>query len=63
LGAGGGLGGDALLGLGGALRSAAGPLAQAAQLARLGEDEQRENGDTEQGGERSDRADLRDFAR
>jgi hypothetical protein len=54
---------DALLEIGCALRRAAGPLAQALDLARLREDEQRENRDAQQRCESGDRADLGEFAR
>jgi hypothetical protein len=59
----GGRGGDFLLGVGGALGSASGPIAQASDLARLREDQQRQHGDPQQGGEGDDRPDLREFAR
>ena len=54
----GGPGSHALLQLGGALRGAARPLAQALELARLREDEQREDRDPGQRRERRDRTDL-----
>jgi hypothetical protein len=53
----------ALLEIGRALRCAAGPLAQTLDLARLREDEQRENCDAQQRCESGDRADLGEFAR
>jgi hypothetical protein len=59
---GGGRRGDFLLCLGGALGSATGPIAQASDLARLREDQQRQHGDPHQGGEGDDRPDLREFA-
>jgi hypothetical protein len=59
----GGGGGDFLLGLGSALGGAPGPIAQASYLARLREDQQRQHGDPQQGGEGDDRPDLREFAR
>ena len=59
----GGSGGDALLQFGGALRGAPGPLAQALQLARLREDEQREDRNPHQRDERRDRTDLRERVR
>jgi hypothetical protein len=49
--------------LGGALRRAAGPLAQTSQLAGLGEDQQRQHRDPGQRSERRDRADLGERAR
>jgi len=54
---------DALLKIGRALRCTAGPLAQALDLARLGEDEQRENCDAQQRCESGNRSDLGQFAR
>jgi len=51
----------ALLGLHRALGRTSGPLAQAPDLARLREDEQRQDGDPQQRREGDDRADLREF--
>jgi hypothetical protein len=47
----------------GALGRTAGPLAQALELAGLGEDQQRQQRDPDEGYERSYRANLRERAR
>jgi hypothetical protein len=61
--AGGGVVGDSLLEVSGALGCPAGPLAQALELACLGEDEQRQDRDTHEGSERGNGADLGERAR
>jgi hypothetical protein len=59
----GGGGRDALLEVGRPLGRAAGPLTQPLELACLGEDEQRQDRDTDQRGERRDCPDLGERAR
>jgi hypothetical protein len=61
--AGGGLGADALLHLGGTLGGTSGPLPQALDLARLGESQQRQQRDPEQSGEAGNRPHLGEGAR
>jgi hypothetical protein len=56
-------GADPLLEIGRALGGAAGPLAQALELARLREGQQRQRGDADHGHEGSECADLGDCVR